>query len=157
MKEIEDRAEHNRAEQVRFLLEADADNLQVTLYISTLDGSPVTSPVGAAWGALTCMAQDLHISIMRDNLLLPGTADRAPVVLPLGYLFAITTGPERRSLVVLDTPAQYSAAADMFNNPEVREMVGQPGLPIHALHPNHREEAPAMRRAAFKLIKGGAS
>lgn len=153
MEELEARAAHNRGLQKQFILDALSESAALVLYVSTLDGSPFDSPEGLAWGLMPVKPGRVFVHPATPHIVL---LDQN-VLTSLDYVFAMTRGEPARSLVVLDTPAQLSAAADMFNTPTVREMVGQPNLPLQALHPNHTQAAPAQRRAAFRVLKGGAS
>jgi hypothetical protein len=158
MKEIEDRAEFNIQEQLRFIADAQEDGLEVSLYLSTLDDSPVGSDQGLAWGVMHLPALDIKRVTRRDAAFL--MVPKRDVSLPLTHVFAMQAreeGGRNRTLVTLDTPAQYSAAADMFNNTGVRNLVGiAADLPRQEPHPSHVEALPALRRSAFRVLKGGA-
>jgi len=153
MKEIEDRAEHNSREQRRFLYDAREDGLKVTLYVSTLDGGTLGSTEGLTWGVM-------QIDPLRCRFRGPASLylPDLDAVLRLDRIFALQCdAPEgRRTLVVLDTPAQQTSAAEMFNNPGVRELVGITG-PTYQVHEAHRASLPAIRRRGFRVLPGGAS
>jgi hypothetical protein len=154
MKELEDRQRHNLHEQKRFLRDAAEDGVDVMLYISTLDGSPLGAPGGLAWGTVHVPAREVVILEPYWKISVPSI----DAEIPLQYVFAMSVAglPARQSLVVLDTAAQRSSAAAMFNDPEVREMLGKPkDLPLCEVCPEHRNSIPASRRAALRILKGG--
>lgn len=153
MREVEERERHNKDEQLRFLREAAEDGITLLIYVSTLDHSPLDSAAGLAWAVVVAEAR--QIMVRGDALILPSFPD---LIVPLDVVFALKDigAQHKRSLVVVDSPQQHSAAAAMANDPEVRALFKVPASqPLVQLHPSHQSLVPANRRRAFKVIRGG--